>query len=323
MAHLWEPGDRVNWDASSSRGYGYQPSIAAIVHRLGDKRVQIEVARKPPYEKQWVRELKWVDPLALRPRHGPVSALGEPLELESHGFKIGFRHVKFGTRDIYYGTLDGDDTGAPCHSPEHALNDARRALRQGSYATSLRTLIELFEKRGPRDEREVQQEQHARATLARIETIPALNFHSWDECAMQADAEGCQHDNDDGSPHYFEPAQGQWEFHRDYPLSRLLHEGCFATRQHAFEWFAQEIQNFRDDGMPERAKGYRRMLFEPIDVPIVLGEIGGKGRIWDGWHRAAVAIICNVPIRAFVGTPRVEAEADAMAKPARKAAPSL
>lgn len=323
MTLLWEPGDRVNWDASSSRGYGYQPSLAAIVHKLGDKRVQIEVARKPPYEKQWVRDFKWVDPLALRPRLGPVSALGEPLELECHGFKIGFRRVKFGSRDIYYGTLDNNEATAPEHSSESALMSARTRLRDGSYAVSLRTMLELFERRGTIDEREAQQEQHARATLARIKAIPALNMFTWDEDGMRAEAEVCQNDNCDDSSHYFEPCQGNWEFQSHYPLSRLLHEGCFATREDAFAWLANEIRMFHDDGMPERADHYRRMLFEPIDEPIVVGEVDGKARIWDGWHRAAVAIIRGEPIRAIVGTPHVEAEAAVTAKPARKAAPSL
>lgn len=67
-------GDRVIW-RSARGGYAFIQSIAAVVERIGPKRIQIRVAQR--CAGVWQMQYRWVEPEALRPRHQTVPAVDE------------------------------------------------------------------------------------------------------------------------------------------------------------------------------------------------------------------------------------------------------
>lgn len=61
-----KPGDKVNWLHEPRGGYGYTMNVAAVVVKIGPKRVQIRAARR--VNGVWVQQTRWVssERLSLR-----------------------------------------------------------------------------------------------------------------------------------------------------------------------------------------------------------------------------------------------------------------
>lgn len=53
------PGDKVNWHHEPRGGYGYSMNVAAVVVKVGPKRVQVRAARLVNGE--WKQVTRWVD----------------------------------------------------------------------------------------------------------------------------------------------------------------------------------------------------------------------------------------------------------------------
>lgn len=70
-----EVGDRVNWLRSTSRGYGFAVLIAAVVLKIGEKRMQIRVAQR--VAGVWQSETRWVEAGSLSPRKSHVPEVDE------------------------------------------------------------------------------------------------------------------------------------------------------------------------------------------------------------------------------------------------------
>jgi hypothetical protein len=72
------PGDKVNWLYEARGGYGYVSSVAAVVSRVGSKRVEIRIASRS--RDQWVVMTRWVQPERLTPRNAPAGDVERLLE---------------------------------------------------------------------------------------------------------------------------------------------------------------------------------------------------------------------------------------------------
>lgn len=77
---------------------------------------------------------------------------------------------------------------------------------------------------------------------------------------------------------------------------------AFASAEEARAWLEEEIRMFHEDGQEIRAGFYRRLLDEGSAEPVIVGQVGEKGRLWDGWHRAAAAMARSEHLAAIVGT---------------------
>jgi hypothetical protein len=75
--YSWGPGNRVNWRYEARGGYGYSQRVAAIVRKVGPKRITIEVAERDIVSGEWVRKLTSVKPENLSPRAALCAELGE------------------------------------------------------------------------------------------------------------------------------------------------------------------------------------------------------------------------------------------------------
>lgn len=147
-----QAGDRVNWTHTPRGGYGSTLPVAAVVRKVGPKRIQIEVKVREPYRKNWLSEFNWVSPASLKPRQFPSEAFEEPMELEHLGFVLtawkhpvgnGYQAFPAG---VFYGQIDGRDATVPCHSAENAVQAAFNTLSSGGYRAHLETSIELLER---------------------------------------------------------------------------------------------------------------------------------------------------------------------------------
>jgi hypothetical protein len=65
-------GDKVNWLYQARGGYGYLMNVAAVVTKIGSKKVQIRAAKR--VDDKWIAVTRWVLPERLTPR---VSSAGD------------------------------------------------------------------------------------------------------------------------------------------------------------------------------------------------------------------------------------------------------
>ncbi|MCB1966230.1 MAG: hypothetical protein KDI64_09370 [Candidatus Accumulibacter sp.] len=61
-----KPGDKVNWLYEPRGGYGYTMNVAAVVVKIGPRRVQIRAARH--VNGVWVHQTRWVSKERLSSR---------------------------------------------------------------------------------------------------------------------------------------------------------------------------------------------------------------------------------------------------------------
>jgi hypothetical protein len=86
-----------------------------------------------------------------------------------------------------------------------------------------------------------------------------------------------------------------WHFEPAYPVVRI----CLSDWE---EWWKEETEMWAEEGQPDR---YADMLDRPIEEPIIVVDVGGKGYLWDGCHRTAAATVRHLPtLPAIVGTPK-------------------
>lgn len=164
------PGDRINWSHTPRGGYGFYQTVAGIVHKIGPKRIQIEVRVREPYgQRRWIPELKWVPKDAVRPRVLPSAAFSEPMSLRVQGFAVkAWRHPTGVSSQfpagIWYGEIDGYQVGSPWSTEESALHEAYQMLLDGRYRTTLLSAVEHYE-RWLSNETEEKYRTEAMATL--------------------------------------------------------------------------------------------------------------------------------------------------------------
>ncbi len=59
-------GDKVNWLYEQRGGYGFSINVAAVVTKVGNKKVQVRAAMRSNGE--WLQVKRWVDPMRLSNR---------------------------------------------------------------------------------------------------------------------------------------------------------------------------------------------------------------------------------------------------------------
>lgn len=62
----YKVGEKVNWYYSLPGGYGYTIPVAAVIEKIGKKKIKIRVAHK--VDGKWKKEYKWVVPDKLERR---------------------------------------------------------------------------------------------------------------------------------------------------------------------------------------------------------------------------------------------------------------
>lgn len=70
-----EVGDRVNWMYCARGGYGYITPVAAVILKIGPKRVQVRVAQR--IAGTWHTKTVWVEADSLKPRVSQVPEVDE------------------------------------------------------------------------------------------------------------------------------------------------------------------------------------------------------------------------------------------------------
>lgn len=125
--------------------------MPAVVRKLGARRIQVEVHEREPYGRRIVPALHWATADSLSLREIPCSRFHECMEMTVSGFllrpwrhSIGAAYAAF-PEGVWYGEIDGYQVGAPCVDAEGALRSALNALRNGGYATALRSHIQCLE----------------------------------------------------------------------------------------------------------------------------------------------------------------------------------
>jgi len=80
MGSAMKVGDRVHWECVRG-GYAFVQSIAAVVDRIGPRRVRIRVAMRCPGQ-DWQIRHRWVQPQSLRPRQNTVAVVDNEITEE-------------------------------------------------------------------------------------------------------------------------------------------------------------------------------------------------------------------------------------------------
>jgi hypothetical protein len=108
-----------------------------------------------------------------------------------------------------------------------------------------------------------------------------------------------------GDAGYCDAEKANWSQMDRFPLSMLTH-----LIDDWDQWFKGEIAM---DETEQLGRGYAAMLGSEIEDEIVVLVRGGKGYIWDGWHRAAASIVSGkTHIKAIVGVPEAEMTKEAV-----------
>lgn len=95
------------------------------------------------------------------------------------------------------------------------------------------------------------------------------------------------------------PEDLEWRLVIDLPLETVV--PLMGTREGWGAWFDAELAMF-DEEYPHVAEGYRALMEEPLDTPVVVTVEPGRVQIWDGWHRTATRMIGGAAtIPAIVG----------------------
>lgn len=103
-------------------------------------------------------------------------------------------------------------------------------------------------------------------------------------------------DDDPDEPDYIPTDEAVWT---EEPLQVESMIQCFGVES-AKQWIAKEIASRVSDGLD--ATQYIHMLARGVIYSVVVTMTPeGKLNVCDGWHRIAIAIIRNEPIRAVVG----------------------
>lgn len=105
-----------------------------------------------------------------------------------------------------------------------------------------------------------------------------------------------RHDHDDQSSSFFDPNSGIWRFdHLDPMLT-----GAFSSIDEARIWLHEEIAYFSNNG-DCRASIYQELLENGVKEPVVIGVSAEGPKLWDGYHRTAIAIVREELLPSVVG----------------------
>lgn len=103
-------------------------------------------------------------------------------------------------------------------------------------------------------------------------------------------------DHDDSSTSFFEPEAGVWRIEDLDPLTL----GAFPSISAAKTWIAEEIAYFAESG-DQRAATYQAMLEHGVEDPVIAGVSHDGAKLWDGYHRAAIAMVRGESLTSVVG----------------------
>lgn len=106
-------------------------------------------------------------------------------------------------------------------------------------------------------------------------------------------------DDDVNHPDFIPVDKGLWSL-GTVSVDVLVRE-CF-TLSRAKVWLCNEIARLTNDGYSFKAQTYLVMLATGINEPaIITFNSHGGMRVGDGWHRIAISIIRNEPLKAIIG----------------------
>jgi hypothetical protein len=113
---------------------------------------------------------------------------------------------------------------------------------------------------------------------------------------LRRDAASHRYACDDGD---LDPHALEWRLVIDLPLAVLI--PLMGAHRGWVSWFEDELAML-DGDLPHVAEGYRALMEEPLENPIIVTIEPRRVQIWDGWHRTATRIMGRaVTIPAIVG----------------------
>jgi hypothetical protein len=114
----------------------------------------------------------------------------------------------------------------------------------------------------------------------------------------QLKTEALEHlqDHDDGSTAFFDPNQGLWRLEVIDPFKL----SAFHSKEAASLWIREEIEFFNSvsDG---RGQLYQSMIEDGFSDPVIVGASHESAKLWDGYHRTAIAMARGEALPAVVG----------------------
>lgn len=105
-----------------------------------------------------------------------------------------------------------------------------------------------------------------------------------------------RHDHDDQSTSFFDPASGFWRIENLDPIA----VGAFKSSEEASNWIHEEIAYFSSIG-DGRADIYTDLIYNGIKTPVVIGVSTEGPKLWDGYHRTAIALLRGEVLPSVVG----------------------
>lgn len=113
---------------------------------------------------------------------------------------------------------------------------------------------------------------------------------------LKAEAASYLEDHNDGSAAFFDPDQGLWRLESIDPLKL----SAFDSREAAEAWIKEEIQAFNLMG-DSRGKMYQTMIESGFIDPVIVGASHEGAKLWDGYHRTAIAMVRGEKLPSIVG----------------------
>jgi hypothetical protein len=113
---------------------------------------------------------------------------------------------------------------------------------------------------------------------------------------LKAEAASYLEDHNDGSTAFFDPDQGLWRLESIDPLKL----SAFDSRKAADAWIREEIQAFYLMG-DSRGQMYQTMIESGFNDPVIVGVSHEGAKLWDGYHRTAIAMVRGEKIPSIVG----------------------
>jgi len=110
---------------------------------------------------------------------------------------------------------------------------------------------------------------------------------------MKAEASIYRHDNDEGTPAWFDASEAIWI--EGYISPSSFHH-IFKPSE-AGQWLDDEIKALEDDG--RNADSYLEIKSGETVNPVVVVFHEGRFVVWDGFHRIAGAVALNRPVYAI------------------------
>lgn len=123
-----------------------------------------------------------------------------------------------------------------------------------------------------------------------------IDWTTLDIGELQAEAEGYRDDHDDGSTAFFDPDQGLWKLELIDPMA----VAAFDSKGSAAAWIKKEIEFFNSIA-DSRGRLYQEMIDNGVNDPVIVGVSSDCAKLWDGFHRTAIAMTRGEGLLAIVG----------------------